>query len=242
MVTKIRTFAGLVAAVLTVATAAGQDSDGPKESRSGENPPAEGRALVPQSGLGKWREADYGGLGVVDVEDGVLSLGAGDPLTAVVWTGPVGTDAKDALPAMNYRLSWEARRVMGGDFFSTCTFPVGEECCSLVLGGWGGAVTGLSTLNEFDAVRNDTCDSRKFEDDRWYKFTITVRPDEIAATCDGEPLFPAIDPREYRVGVRVEMEPAKPLSFSSYVSSGEIRNVRMTPLPPRAVKPVKEWP
>ena len=196
--------------------------------------------LVEADSLGRWEDADYGGQGVCEVSGGVLGVGAGDPFTAVVWTGPVGGEAEGALPRTNYRIDWEARRTLGSDFFSTLTFPVGEDVCSLVLGGWGGMVTGLSTLDEWDAVRNNTCDSRTFENGRWYKFRVTVRPDEVAATMDGERLFYAIDPRKYAVAVRIEMEPATPLSFSSYLSSGEIRNATLTPLKPREPKPLDD--
>ena len=189
--------------------------------------------LIETDSLGRWRPADYGGKGVCEVSDGVLSIGSGDPLTAVYWTGPFGTDADDALPRTDYRLEWQARRTLGSDFFTTLTFPVGPDHCSLVIGGWGGMATGLSTLNGMDAVENPTAGSMRFETDRWYRFSLAVRPDGISATVDGKPLFESVDPREVSVGIRIEMEPAKPLSFSSYLSSGEIRGATLTRLPQR---------
>lgn len=60
------------------------------------------------------------------------------------------------MPVMNYELSLEAMRVDGSDFFCGLTFPVGSNFCSFIVGGWGGGVVGLSSLNSEDASQNET--------------------------------------------------------------------------------------
>lgn len=74
--------------------------------------------------------------GTVRFSDGMLQLDAGKPGTGVNYRGPV--------PRMNYSLSAEARRTSGDDFFYGLTFPIDDEHASLIIGGWGGGVTGIS--------------------------------------------------------------------------------------------------
>lgn len=188
------------------------------------------RQLIAKDTLGFWEEVGYGGQGIVEVVDHVLSIGSGDPITAVRWAGKIGNEPND-FPAMNYTLSYEARRVLGGDFFGTVTFPVGEDVCSLVVGGWSGGVTGLSSLNGDDAANNSTTDYTAFDNDVWYKFKLTVTPELITAELDGEELFVPVSVPEHQIGIRVEMEPCRPLGFASFHSTGEIRNVTVTRLP-----------
>lgn len=188
------------------------------------------RPLLTGDTLGQWKESDYGGQGVIEIKDGVLSLGAGDPISAVVWKGKLG-DGVDEFPQTNYRISYEARRTLGRDFFATVTFPVGDDPCSLVVGGWGGGLTGISSLNGDDAANNMTTGYTAFENDKWYKFVITVDPETITATQDGEQLFPPIKIDEYQIGIRIEMEPCRPLGIATYLSTGEIRNFTLTRLP-----------
>lgn len=190
---------------------------------------AKPRQLLVGDTLGLWKEADYGGQGVVEMKKGVLSLGSGDPITAVRWAGKLG-DGPKQFPKTNYRLAYEARRTLGRDFFGTVTFPVGEESCSLVVGGWGGGLTGLSSLNGDDAANNSTTGYTAFENDKWYRFAITVTPEKITATQDGEELFPAIQVDEQQIGIRIEMEPCRPLGIATFTSGGDVRNLTVTRL------------
>ena len=57
---------------------------------------------------------------------------AGSTMTGVTWTGKVLRN--------NYELTLEGMRLDGSDFFCTTTFPVGDEPCTLVVGGSGRAV------------------------------------------------------------------------------------------------------
>lgn len=192
--------------------------------------PAKPVSLLNRDSLGDWEEVGYGGQGVVEVADGVLSLGAGDPITAIRWKGKVG-DEPNAFPQWNYRLRYDTRRTLGRDFFGTVTFPVGEDCCSLVLGGWGGGLTGLSSLNGDDAANNETTDFTAFDNDHWYRVELTVTPEEISASIDGKKLFEPVTVPDYQIGIRIEMEPCKPLGLATFQSTGEIRNLTVERLP-----------
>ena len=198
--------------------------------------------------LDRWAEAGYGGQGLVEAVpaaevDGsdvpVLRIGSGDPLTGVMYTGPFDpksdeTDTETAtetdterLPRMNYVFTWQARRVLGGDFFSTVLFPVGDDVCSVVVGGWGGGVIGLSSLDGMDASENITTNFRLFTNDEWSDFRLTVKPDSVILAIDGEDMF-EVDPSEYAVTTRLEMEPLGSMGIASYQSTGELRNLRVT--------------
>jgi hypothetical protein len=97
--------------------------------------------------LAGWTPTKFGGGGEIEVKDGTLILNQGI-LTGVNYTNPV--------PTVDYEVAFEARRTMGQDFFCGLTFPVRDSHATLVVGGWGGAVVGISSLNNQDASQNVT--------------------------------------------------------------------------------------
>ncbi|HXG47947.1 MAG TPA: family 16 glycoside hydrolase, partial [Methylomirabilota bacterium] len=135
-------------------------------------PKGEWTSLFDGRTLRGWVVSDYAGTGLVKVEDGALVLEQG-VMTGVTWT--------NELPRMNYEISLEAMRVQGSDFFCGLTFPVGEDPCSLIVGGWGGGVVGLSSLDGQDAANNDTTKYLSFETKRWYAIRVRVEPHRIQA-------------------------------------------------------------
>jgi hypothetical protein len=89
--------------------------------------------------LSNWTNTDFVARGAVTVRSNQLILAAGGILTGVNWTN-------GALPTNNFEIEVDALKSDGSDFFCGLTFPVGESFCSLILGGWGGSITGLSSL------------------------------------------------------------------------------------------------
>src|SRR5688572_1884106 len=88
--------------------------------------------------LAGWKQSGYGGEEAT-VEDGAISIPLAERLAGITYDG-------GDLPKTNYEVELEARRVDGNDFFVGLTFPVGDSHASLILGGWGGSVCGLSSL------------------------------------------------------------------------------------------------
>ena len=117
-------------------------------------------ALFDGKTLGGWRPSKFSGQGAVKVENGTLVLESGNDLTGITWAGA-------DLPTSNYELTLQAMRAGGSDFFAGITFPVDKSFCSLILGGWGGNVVGLSSINDLDASENSTSQSMVFEKERW---------------------------------------------------------------------------
>ena len=124
--------------------------------------------------LSGWEETDYAGRGNVKVQNGELHIENGLVITGVTYTN------KTALPKTNYEIEYEAKKLNGTDFFGLLTFPVGDAHASLVTGGWGGAVTGISSINSMDASENNTTVYLKFNKDNWYKFRLSVTPDNLS--------------------------------------------------------------
>jgi hypothetical protein len=172
--------------------------------------------------LGEWKPTRFGGGDDPSVVDGAIRITPGAELNGVTWTGEV--------PRQRYELELEARRVDGNDFFCGLTFPVGDECCTLVLGGWGGSITGLSCIDNRDAGDNETTDTMKFDKGRWYRVLVRVTPERIDCFIDGEAIVEQ-DIENRRISVRGEVIPSQPLGIATYATTGEARSMRWRPLP-----------
>lgn len=169
-------------------------------------------------GLGDFAVTKFGGEGAVRVEGGRLLLEQGGPLTGVTWRGA-------ALPGSDYELELSAARLLGTDFFCGLTFPVGESHASLILGGWGGALCGLSSLDGSDASENETQSFRGFEMGRVYRVRVEVTAARIRAFVDDECIVDAaIAGRQ--VDTRPEVELSKPLGIASFMTTAAIGPVR----------------
>ena len=172
--------------------------------------------------LDGWKEADFGKSGGVKVEDGAIVLPVGGPMTGVACT------VKD-LPTTDYELSFEAMRTSGRDFFAAATFPVGKSHITLVNGGWGGSVTGLSSLNGADASENETNGFVKYEDKTWYRFRVRVTDAAIRVRVDDKEVV-AVKIDDRRVDTRIEVRPCYPLGFASWNTGGAVRKVEVRKL------------
>jgi hypothetical protein len=177
--------------------------------------------LVAGNDLGEWKSTPFGGEGEVSVKDGVLRVEMGVDLSGVTWQGK--------FPTTNYEIELEARRVDGTDFFCGLTFPVGADHCSLILGGWGGGVVGLSCIDGQDAANNDTTQVMAFDDNRWYAVRVRVTPESIECSLDGKQIIE--QPLADRViSVRQEVIPSQPLGLATYSTTAEIRGLRWRPI------------
>lgn len=179
-----------------------------------------------------WKVTKYGGEGEVTAKDGLLTVDMGNPLSGV-------TSTHKDLPKINYEMRLEAQRVLGSDFFCGLTFPVKKESCSLILGGWGGGVIGLSSLDGYDAAENETTDYRAFKSKKWYKVRLRVTEKKILAWLDGESIVD-VDLSDKKVSVRIEVELSKPLGLSTFETTAAFRNVEMRPLTSEEVKSTNE--
>ena len=185
-----------------------------------DKPAAKGEVVSLFDGktLEGWKSTNFGGEGEVLVEEGRIVLEMGNDLTGITTTRDV--------PKTNYELSLEAMRVEGGDFFCGLTFPVKDKPCSLIVGGWGGTVVGLSSINGSDASDNETTSLKSFKKGQWYKIRVRVTDDKIAAWIDDDQVvdMPLAD-RE--LSVRSEVELSRPLGISSWRTTAALRNIQL---------------
>jgi len=120
----------------------------------------------------------------------------------------------------------EAKKVKGNDFFGTTTFPVGDKYCSLVVGGWGGTVVGLSSINFRDAVENETTTIREFKHDQWYCIRIRVTKNRIRAWIDDKKVVD-LETKDKRLSIRAECDPCRPFGIATWRTTGAVRDVRV---------------
>jgi hypothetical protein len=169
--------------------------------------------------LGNWEPSKFVGAGGVKVENGQIILEAGHDMSGITWNGPT-------LPTTNYEIALQAMRVEGSDFFAGVTFPVVDSFCSLILGGWGGSVVGLSSINGMDASENSTSQSREFENGRWYNVRIRVTPAKIEVWLDDRPIIDQ-ELKGNEVDTRLEVERSKPLGVASWRTKSALRDIRL---------------
>lgn len=185
-------------------------------------PTAPWAELFDGQALGAFASTEFGGEGVVAVRDGAIQLEFGSPLSGITWHG--------ALPQGEYELEVTAARLSGNDFFCALTFPVGGDHLTLVLGGWGGTVCGLSSLDGLDAAHNETRALRRFETGRYYTSRVVVRAAAVEAYLDGE-LLCRMNRADHTLSLRPEVQLSRPLGIASFATVAAIRSVRWRALP-----------
>jgi hypothetical protein len=192
----------------------------PTPARDSEPEKADGwTSLFDGKALGGWWVTDFAGHGEVSVEDGRILLGSGI-MTGVTWTNAA------VLPKLNYEIALDAMRVEGNDFFCGLTFPVGEDPCSFIVGGWGGGVVGLSSLDGEDAANNDTTKYMTFDNGKWYAVRVRVTGTNISCWIDKEKVVDA-DTRDRRISIRPEVEGSRPLGVAAWSTAAALRNIRL---------------
>ena len=199
------------------------DSTGPNGATANDGKDAvKSQSLFDGKELGHWKSTDFGGQGEVKVEDGKMILTHGESLTGVTWQGDV--------PArMNYEIELDAQRVDGSDFFCGLTFPVNKSCASLIVGGWGGGVCGISCLDDNDAARNETTKVLEFKTGKWYHIRLRVIPDKIQAWIDDDKIVD-VETKDRKISVRFEVEPSQPLGIASYQTTAALKNIKLRKL------------
>jgi hypothetical protein len=191
-------------------------------SRATAASPYDWRPVFDSRTLDGWMMTDFAGGAEPVVVEGSLILPAGDMLTGVTYTGK-------NLPKMNYEISLEAQRVDGSDFFVGLTFPVNDNCASLVLGGWGGSVCGISSLDGGDAANNETTRVVEFENKKWYRVRMRILPTRLQAWVDDEQIVDART-KDRQIDVRLEVESSKPFGVASFQTTSAIRDIKIRQL------------
>ena len=190
----------------------------PRSWEENKSPQEQTQPLFDGKTLAGWAITQFGPQGEVAVKDGNLVLGFGDGCTGVTWKGD--------FPKVNFEVQLEAQRVDGSDFFCGMTFPVQDEFCSFIVGGWGGGLIGLSSLNGDDAANNQTARYKEFEEKRWYKIRVRVSEPKIECWIDDEKVVDLRTDR-FKFSVRPEVELSRPFGISSWCTTAALRNIKL---------------
>lgn len=168
--------------------------------------------------LDGWEITNFGPQGPVYVSGNEIILGMGDGCTGITW--------KKAFPRTNFEVSLDAKRIAGNDFFCGMTFPVGKNPCTLIIGGWGGTIVGLSSIDGKDASENETKTLRNFDKNRWYHIRLVVTDENIKSWIDSVKVI------DFKIGnrklsIRPEVELSRPFGIASWNTTAAIRNIRL---------------
>ena len=179
------------------------------------------RSLFDGKTLKGWRvvdQFDFARHGKVTVEDGAIVMAPGQAGTGIAWKGP--------FPRDRYEVSLEAMRTEGNDFFCGITFPVGKQYCTLILGGWGGSVVGLSNIDGQAADENETTQAETFQKNRWYHVRLRVTPQAIEVWLDKESII-RVDRKDREFSIWWEQEPMRPFGIASWYTGAKLRKVTL---------------
>ncbi len=169
--------------------------------------------------LNGWKTTEFGGHGEVAVKDALLMIHLGAMLTGVSWTNEI--------PKTDYEVELEAMKVEGSDFFCGLTFPVGDSFCSFIVGGWGGGVVGLSSIDGLDASENETTKYLPFDKNRWYRIRLRVTQSKIETWIDSDKI---VD--QSIVGRRISLRPGEieysvPFGVATWQTTAALRNIKI---------------
>ena len=172
--------------------------------------------------LTNWQKTEFGGEGDVTVENGTIVVASGSTLSGVTWKGP-------DLPTMDYEVTLDANRLEGSDFFVGLTFPVDKSHASLVLGGWGGSLVGISSVNGFDAANNETAGVKDFKNKQWYHVRLRVTKDKIQAWVDDEKITD-LETTDKEISTRADIDASKPFGLATYQTKAAYKNITVRKL------------
>jgi len=178
----------------------------------------EDKLLFDGVSMENWEVIDFEGHGNISIADSSIIIGKGELISGIRWT--------EDFPKTNYEINLYARRIEGSDFFCGMTFPVKDSFLTLVLGGWNGAVVGLSSINGYDAANNETGTQYRFGSGWWYSVRLRVTDAKIEAWIEDEKII------DFTIGnsvlsLRSEVESSVPFGFTTYKTTGALRNIRL---------------
>jgi len=168
-----------------------------------------------------WRiaiEGEFEWHGKVFVKDGQLFLEPGSMMSGIRWAGD--------FPTSNYEVNLDAMRVSGYDFFCGMTFPVAKSWCTLIGGGWGGMVVGLSNVDDLNASENETTSGMNFDSGRWYHIRLHVTDARIEVWIDKDKVI-GIARAGRKFDVWEEQNPIRPFGIATWNTGGALRNITL---------------
>jgi hypothetical protein len=210
-----------VAFAVVATPVAAQQQEAQKAAEKAAKPAAEWTVLFDGKSMKGWTKPkgfDYDDAGEVELKDSTMILNGGLYATGIRWSGK--------FPKTNYEVQLEAQRVRGYDFFCGMSFPAGDGALTLILGGWGGYLTGLSCVDGYRADENETCGSIDFKNKKWYRVRVRVTDQRVTARVDDDTICD-LETKDRKLTVTSEMEPCLPFGIATWGdTTGALRNIR----------------
>ena len=172
-----------------------------------------------------WQPASIPDTGSFSITANEITLPAGKPMSGMRFEGW----ASEHLPVTDYEITLEARRVEGRDFFAALTFPVRslDTCATLVLGGWGGDLVGISSIDGQDASENSTRSSQRFTNGQWYRVRLRITDDDLMAWLDDR-LIINTSLKGRKISLRMgDIEACAPFGLATYATTGQVRKLML---------------
>ncbi|HUP81768.1 MAG TPA: DUF1080 domain-containing protein [Pirellula sp.] len=216
-----RIFLGFVVVLASSHICRAQDSTKKAPTKSGDDAKvitgkeSKWKPLLEKDSLKGWEITNFGGEGDVQLSDGVLRLERGEPLTGI-------NMITKGFPKENFEMRWKATRVEGSDFLAGVTFPVGDEFCSLICGGWGGGLVGLSSIDGNDASENETTNFIQFKNKQWYSFRVRVDKKHITVWVDDKETL-KVEREDKKFSLRGEVFKSKPVGYCVFQSIVDVK-------------------
>ena len=193
-------------------------------------PVGEAKPLLNGKDLKGWESIEFGGEGDVFInEDGNLELGFGAIMTGAKWS-----DEKTPATS-NYEIELDAMRLDGNDFFCGLTFPVKDSHATFIIGGWGGGLVGISSIDDLDASENETMNIEGFEDNKWYHIKLRVTDNRLEAWIDERQMVD-VDITDAKISLRPgDIELCRPLGLACFSGvRAQYRNITWKNIDPDA--------
>jgi hypothetical protein len=175
-------------------------------------------ALFDGISLNRWEIMDYEGGGEIYVADSSIIIGKGEIMSGIRW--------REDFPKTDYEVTLYARRIEGNDFFCGLTFPVKDSFLTLVLGGWGGSLSGLSCIDGNDAAHNSTQTNFYFGKGWWWAVRLRVTDKKVEAWVEQEK-FVDFTIGDSQLSLRSEVESCVPFGITTYQTTGAIRDIKL---------------
>lgn len=176
-----------------------------------------------------WKQAEMPDSGKAEVRNGEAIVEAGGPMTGLRYANWQAA----GMPVSDYVITCEAMRAEGTDFFAAITFPVRSiaTCATLIVGGWGGGLVGISSIDGEDASNNSTRSEQRFENGRWYRLKIEVHDEELKTWIDDR-LVINTSIKARTISLRPGyIETCAPFGLATYQSTGRVRKLEVAELP-----------
>ena len=83
-------------------------------------------------------------------------------------------------------------------------------------------MTGISSIDGYDASENETTSSEDFKNNQWYRFRVRVEPEKLLVWINDR-VFVSVDREGKKFSTRIEVDKSRPLGYCNFQCQAAIR-------------------